>query len=250
MSKDNIHLDIYLDRSELHDSGKKSVFSEGSQSAEASERFMVISQAMAGGFYDKLISDPDMADEIDKLEKDQSSLIRSLVGEITSEVGRAIVGLTCLQLAIKTICPDQSVRLHKGSRNKTAFSWKEGLSMRVLDKKYNTPFLRRYNLLKLNNDGVMMTRSLAENYPYSRLYKAEIRGPINEWKTIVEKIENGTLPPRPALCLLLSLLKNHSDQFSSMAASVIALAKRCDKNFEDVSALLIQFFNCSSSYLI
>ena len=95
--------------------------------------------------------------------------------------------------------------------------------MRVLDKKFNTPFLRKYNLLKLNNDGVMMTRSLAENYPYSLLYKAEIRGPINEWKSIIEQIEDGSLLPMPSLCLLISLLKNHSEEFSYLSASTLEI---------------------------
>lgn len=246
MTKQEVHLDIYVDRSELHDSGKKSVFHEGTQSIGASERFATISNAFADGFYEKILSDPEMGDELDMLEEEQAALIKSLVGEITSEVGRAVVGLTCLQLAIKAICPEQSVRLHKGNHNKGSFSWKEGLSMRVLDKKYNTPFLRKHNLLKLNKDGVMMTRSLAENYPYTRLYKAEIRGPINEWKTIVEQIEDGTLSPKGALYLLISLLKNHSDQFSMNVSTAISLANKCNKDFEAISSILVNFFNATT----
>lgn len=34
-----------------------------------------------------------------------------------------------------------------------------------------------------------MTRSLAENYPYSPVYKANIRGARLEWLSIVEAIE-------------------------------------------------------------
>lgn len=243
MSARSPHLDIYPDRSELYDSGKTSIFHEGPQSAGASERFAAISRAFADGFYDKILFDPGMSIELNRLDEAQSSLIKALTCEITSEVGRALVGLTCLQLAIKTICPAQSIRLHKGSRNRGSFSWKEGLSMRVLDKKYNTPFLRSHNLLKLNSDGVMMTRSLAENYPYTKLYKADIRGPFDEWKLIVEKMENGTLPPKPALYLLLSLLKNHSDQFSMNAASAIELARKDGRDFEAIAGLLTRFFN-------
>ena len=127
MPKHETHLDIYVDRSELHDQGKKSVFHEGVQSVGASERFANISSALADGFYERILANPNMAAEFERLEEDQADLIKSLVGEITSEVGRAIVGLTCLQLAIKSICPEQSVRLHKGNRNKGSFSWREGL---------------------------------------------------------------------------------------------------------------------------
>jgi len=85
-----------------------------------------------------------------------------------------------IQLTIKSISPEQSIRLHKGSSS-TSFSWKEGISMRVLDKNYITPLLRKYKLLRLNADGFMMTRTLAENYPYSQVYKAAIRGAKKEW---------------------------------------------------------------------
>ena len=53
--------------------------------------------------------------------------------------------------------------------------------MRTLDASYSTPFLREYGLLNVNKYGVFMTRSLAENYPYSSFYKAEMRGPFEEW---------------------------------------------------------------------
>jgi len=45
--------------------------------------------------------------------------------------------------------------LHKGSVNSNSFSWVDGISMRVLDKNFVTPVLRKYNLLKLNADGFM-----------------------------------------------------------------------------------------------
>jgi hypothetical protein len=39
----------------------------------------------------------------------------------------------------------------------------------------------------------MMTRTLAENYPYSKLYKAGIRGARKEWLEITDDVENGDL---------------------------------------------------------
>lgn len=65
-----------------------------------------------------------------------------MVDGITSEVGRALVGLAFLQLTIKSIAPDQNIRLHKGTTRRGSFSWVEGISMRTIDSKYITPFLR------------------------------------------------------------------------------------------------------------
>lgn len=66
--------------------------------------------------------------------------------------------------------------------------------MRTIDSTYNTPFLREHGLLNLNKFGLFMTRSLAENYPYSSLYKAEMRGPFDDWILIVDAIENESMP--------------------------------------------------------
>ena len=85
--------------------------------------------------------------------------------------------------------------------------------MRVLDKNYVTPVLRKYNLLKLNADGFMMTRSLAENYPYTKLYKAQLRGARIQWLSIVESIESGNINPLIALQYLISLLLNKASDF-------------------------------------
>ena len=73
---------------------------------------------------------------------------------------------------MKAIAPEQSVRLHKAGENE--FSWADGVPMRILDRSYITPTLRRFKLLKLRADGFMTARSLTMNSPYSRLYKARI----------------------------------------------------------------------------
>ena len=41
-----------------------------------------------------------------------------------------------------------------------------------------------------------MTRSLAENYPYSKLYKAEMKGPFDEWISIVDALEDKSMPAK------------------------------------------------------
>jgi len=93
--------------------------------------------------------------------------------------------------------------------------------MRSLDRQYITPVLRKYELLRLNADGFMMTRSLAENYPYSMVYKANIRGARSEWLNLVEATEKGELAAESALQYLLSQLLNQADNFRRLASLVI-----------------------------
>lgn len=95
--------------------------------------------------------------------------------------------------------------------------------MRTLDKSYVTPALRRHDLVRLNADGFMMTRSLAENYPYSALYKAQLRGARDQWLAIVEELESGATDPEDSLKYLLSLLLNAATAFTNSASELIKL---------------------------
>ena len=102
-----------------------------------------------------------------------------MVDSVTSEVGRSIIVVTVIQLCIKCIVPEQCIRLHKAGNRNTGFSWKDGMPMRSLDRAFITPVLRNYDILRTNADGGMMTRTFAENYPYSKLYKAGV--PPKKW---------------------------------------------------------------------
>ena len=149
-----------------------------------------------------------------------------------------------MQLVIKSVTPAQSIRLHKGATRRGSFSWVDGISMRTIDATYSTPFLREQGLLNVNKYGVFMTRSLAENYPYSKLYKAEMRGPFSEWIDIVDAIEDGSLPALLGLQYLMALLKNKSDAFKAMADEAVALAGQYkDKSFDHILAFMKSFFN-------
>lgn len=89
-----------------------------------------------------------------------------------------------------------------------------------------------------------MTRSLAENYPYSVLYKAEMRGPFHQWIVIVDAIENNTLPAELGLCYLIALLQNRSDIFKRHADEACILAKKFDGvSFGQIKELLSSFFH-------
>ena len=240
---DNSHLDVYLDRYELHQNNIVMTYYEGFQNAATQQRYEKINAELADGYLYRIMEKlPDV--DFAELSEDNKVLLRRLVNGITSEVGRALVGVAFLQLTIKSITPDQSIRLHKGTTRRGSFSWVDGISMRTIDATYSTPFLREQGLLNVNKFGVFMTRSLAENYPYSKLYKAEMRGPFAEWIDIVDAIEDERMPALLGLYYLLALLKNRSDAFNAMADEAVDLAaKYKDKSFGSISAFMKSFFN-------
>ena len=228
------HLRVFRDKSELVlPDGTTRVFLEGAMSQSAKLKYQKITGELSTGYLEKqIIKCKDNLAIIDFSQLSQIHIanFNVLVESVTSEVGRALVGLTVLQLCVKAIEPMQSIRLHKGSAGRRDFSWCDGISMRSLDKQYITPVLRQYDLLRLNADGFMMTRSLAENYPYSPVYKANIRGARLEWIGIVEGIETNEIIPEPALHYLLSQLLNRANAFKDLAFQTIeALHNLLDK---------------------
>lgn len=236
------HLDVYLAHSVLYNNGKKTVFHEGCQSENAKKRYSTIVSTLGSGYLDDIYRNCGGIDTSCLGEQLQEQL-KQLVYGITSEVGRALTGLTFLQLAVKSIVPKQSIRLHKGSARTANFSWKEGISMRSIDSSYITPFLREKGLLNINNYGIMMTRSLAENYPYSRLYKAEMRGPFGTWIQIVEEVEAGMVDCKVALAFLMSLLINKSAKFEKIAEETMVLLHSLkNTNWDVVVKMLTEFF--------
>lgn len=244
------HLVVYPSKSVLCRAGVDPItYEEGKQSDEAVSRYLNIREKLEDGYLEnKIIQCRRQGADLNNLSEYHIQLIDKVVNSITSEVGRAIVGLTIMQLTLKSIEPTQSIRLHKGSKNSSAFSWKEGVPMRVLDKNFITPTLRKYSLLKLNADGFMMTRSLAENYPYSALYKAAIKGARVEWIEITNLLEDGDLPAEEGLNYLISSLLNKSDEFQSIAEETISsLGKYRELNFDfnDVFDLIQEFIETS-----
>lgn len=219
------HLRVFEDRSEYHKTdGTVEIFPEGVISNDAKRRIKAIKEEFENGFLDKLIEDLRNAKstvDISRISTTTQVSIKNLVELVTSEVGRALIGLSVMQLSIKAISPSQSIRLHKASASKGSFSWSEGVSMRTLDKNYVTPVLRKYNLVKLNADGFMMTRSLAENYPYSDLYKAQLRGAREDWLSIVEELESNKTDALESLKYLVSLLLNSAHEFDVKANELI-----------------------------
>ena len=115
--------------------------------------------------------------------------------------------------------------------------------MRTIDSNYNTPFLREKGLLNVNKFGIMMTRSLAENYPYSKLYKAEMRGAFDTWIKIVDELEKGKMNYEAALAYIMSLLINKSNRFEDLANNALSKLSIFDNfNINYVENLLIKFY--------
>ena len=219
------HLRVYNNRSELiFSDGTVQSFPEGGMNLATKARYKQIGIELASGYLEgKILICRDRSSDLDfsRLTQEQKDILNKLVQSVTSEVGRALVGLTILQLAVKSIQPEQNIRLHKGSSNLKDFSWCNGISMRSLDSKYITPVLRKYELLRLNADGFMMTRTLAENYPYSFVYKAKIKGAMAEWVSLIEAIEKNEILVEIALCYILSQLLNQAASFKLLASQVV-----------------------------
>ncbi|NLF60723.1 MAG: hypothetical protein GX574_06180 [Lentisphaerae bacterium] len=246
------YLKIYKDKSVyVREDGTCEIFLEGSQSSEAARRAADINQKLNSGYLDNLISglvDGTIPFDITAVPESLQQNLRDLVCSVTSEVGRALIGLSFLQLTIKTLAPKQCTRLHKGGKSANIFSWTEGISMRTIDNKYITPILRKHNLLSLNADGIMMTRSLAENYPYSSLYKAQLRGAKDQWLSIVEFLETESFNTEEALKLLIKLLINRAEVFEKLADDTVQKLGNIDKNDlskQSVLEMLISHRNSS-----
>ncbi len=242
MNNEELHLDVFLDHSDFYYNGEKTVFEEGRQTHAAQIRYAKVTRVLNAGYLNKMYKECGQIDT-SGLSKDVKWLLQGLVDGITSEVGRALVGLAFLQITIKAIAPEQSIRLHKGSTRAGSFSWKEGISMRTLDSQFFGPFLREKGLLNINKYGFMMTRSLAENYPYSKLYKAEMRGAFDTWISIVDQLEGGEVDATAALAYMMSLLINKSNRFEQMANDTLkALSSHKPFTFNEVEQLLIYFY--------
>lgn len=229
-------------RSLLKGNDGGTAFLEGVQSSSARSRYGRLDNALANDYLANIIKETRsqvISENVDiDISPPASSRIQSLVKAISSNVGRAIVGVFILQCSIKALEPQQSIRLHKGSTRNSSFGWTEGISMRTLDSKYVTPTLRKFGLLNLNASGCFMTRSLAENYPYTQVYKAEIRGARQEWLDLVDMLESGYLDPEMALRGVLVRLEELRAGLIQESTSLLALQQERVDWFADAGDAL------------
>ena len=202
---------------------------EGKQSQQAQVRYQRIIKALADGFLAQKIEEAKSPHvtaicEATLLARHRTAL-DEIVSSVTAQSGRALVDILVLQLVVKAISSEQDVRLHKGSSNSKAFSWEEGISLRRLDDSYIVPTLRRYDLLRMNQYGAFMTRTFAENYPYTLFYKAEIAGAKRQgkrrWLEIIDELEAGGIDADAALLYVLQLLWKSSEAFTNLADTLL-----------------------------
>ena len=124
-NKYETHLRVFENKSEYYtDSDSVEIYHEGIISKESKKIIKKIKDTFDSGFLDQLICslrEGKTTVDIDKVSTTAQASINGLVDSLTSEVGRALIGLSVMQLCIKTIVPEQNIRLHKGSSNRGAF---------------------------------------------------------------------------------------------------------------------------------
>ncbi|MEO9294343.1 MAG: hypothetical protein ABI347_01940 [Nitrososphaera sp.] len=241
------HLKIFKDRSILvKEDGSEIIFREGSPNKSSKERTNKLRAELSKGFLKKIIDNCRSPDISWNITEKQDKIIDKLISGVTSEQGRALMAVTILQLCIKCIDPTTSIRLHKAGRG--IFSWEDGLSMRTFNSEYIAPILRSENLLKYNIFGAFMTRSLAENYPYTKFYKASIRGPKEAWLELVDQLEDGLLDPLECLKRVISALINKSEKFILLANETMSLKEQylsLPVTVDDIARLIMTHVNNS-----
>ena len=84
----------------------------------------------------------------------------------------------------------------------------------------------------------MMTRSLAENYPYTILYKANLRGARKQWLKLVEELEKRKTDPVESLKFMISRLLNAAAEFNNIADELIKITKKKIKKKLDRSIVI------------
>lgn len=256
------HLEIYPTHFILINTGNTvaKIWHEGKQTREAQIRYQTVKKALEEGFFEQKIEEaksPDMAQIIkSKLPEEQRKAIEEIFSAVTAQSGRALVDIFVLQLVVKAICPEQDVRLHKSSQNRGAFSWNEGISMRTIDASFIGPSLRQYDLLRMNQYGAFMSRSFAENYPYTQFYKAEIQGAGQRgklrWLQIIDDLENERLNAETALLYILQLLWKYSEAFHKLVQKTLhSLERWIDRNehpsISNIAALMKQHIEKSEA---
>jgi hypothetical protein len=106
------HLRVYANRSVLVlEDGSEFVFEEGKQSEQAKARYEQIVKQLQSGWLEQLYENLLLASEQFELDDTSVRLLDRITDAVTSEVGRAVVGLTVLQLCIKCLSPEQNIRL-------------------------------------------------------------------------------------------------------------------------------------------
>lgn len=227
--------------------GRQEIYEEGEPSEEARMRLAQIKAELEAGWLENIILECIGEDFVPPaIESKHEKLIDAIVDSVTDQTGRGIAGLLVMQFTIKGIAPGQCIRLHKAGGRGEHFSWKEGVPMRVLDTLYCTPLLRKYELLMLNESGAVMTRTLAENYPYTSVYKAVIKGGRTQWVEVIDALEDGELCPQAGLKHMIAKLFARKRKFHKMVDETLTTLDEVQGTFsciEDIREFMTTYLN-------
>ena len=94
--KKEIHLDVYLDRQELHMSNVVKTYYEGMQSAAAKQRYEKIKKTLSTDFLQRKFDGLDSVD-FSELSVKNRQLLEALVNGVSSEKGRGLLGVAFLK---------------------------------------------------------------------------------------------------------------------------------------------------------
>lgn len=101
-----LHLRVFKNKSELvGNDGNKEVFLEGKCSKNAKVRYQKISRELSKDYLERQIifcRDRAGSLELSQLQSIQIDMLNKLVNSVTSEVGRALVGLAMISVANAT----------------------------------------------------------------------------------------------------------------------------------------------------
>jgi hypothetical protein len=164
-------------------------------------------------------------------------LTRALTDGFEGEKGRGLFVHSVLVSAIKTVCPEQDIRLHKTD-------WIDGIGMRVIDKKCISAWFNSRNLgVKMNSDGVFMTRSLAVDIPYVPSFPPKIKGPKDEWLELISGMQFGEINPKSALRALLFGAHLRNIEFGKVVDEILESCKKLDNNPNRIFEIIYTHIN-------
>lgn len=213
------HLDVYARRSVLHVGDTILTFQEGAQSAATKKRYRRICDAFKSGYLVKVLQDVQSGKVDLSLMPDlDAKLLKQIVDGVSENEGRAVACICFLQLAIKSIELEQSVRLHKGGPAGRGFSWVEGISMRSLDSKYASKFLRDNHLMSINSFGAMMTKT--------SIYLMS----FDEWS----RFQSGNVAKKERQKLANSWLVAVAESFGRRRLSLASIDEPCETWLKDL----------------
>lgn len=135
-------------------------------------------------------------------------IVRSITGGITGEEGRALFLWAISISAVKDVCPEQDIRLHKNQR------WANAVSMRTISSDALTSWMNANSAnVSINSFGPAMTRTFSENIPWVPCYPPDIKGPKDDWLELIDGIHYGRIDAGSALRAFLYMDFLNAGQF-------------------------------------